>query len=285
MALKEAQGPFVTSMFGYTMGYNSLDNNKSPTSGFYAELRQDVAGAGGDTRFVRTTGDLRYYHEIYDQIVGLVHLQGGDLAAFGGDQLRIVDNFNLGPSLVRGFAPSGIGPRDIGSGDPQGNPLGGTVYYGASVEVQFPIYGMPRDIGLKGAIFADAGTLYGFNGRTNFSPTGVCCRRPLDSALHAKQLHHRRRRHGIHTHLRRRIDHLGVAARADKVRLRQGHHQEPIRSNPVLPLLWRHYVLIRRDRTQSSSCSLDRCRAEAVSGGFGPPHGAVLQTPLFAGRG
>jgi outer membrane protein insertion porin family len=88
--------------------------------------------------------------------------------------LRIVDNFNLGPSLVRGFAPFGIGPRDIGSGDPQGNPLGGTKYFGGSLEVQFPIYGLPRDLGLKGAIFADAGTLYGFTGRTNFSPTGVC---------------------------------------------------------------------------------------------------------------
>jgi outer membrane protein insertion porin family len=179
LALKEAQGPFVTSMFGYTLGYNTLDNNKSPTGGFFAELRQDVAGAGGDTRFVRTTGDIRYYHEIYDQIVGLVHLQGGDLASYGGSQIRIVDNFNLGPSLVRGFAPSGIGPRDIGSGDPQGNPLGGTVYYGGSLEVQFPIYGMPRDLGLRGAIFADAGTLYGFTGRTNFSPTGVCSGGPF----------------------------------------------------------------------------------------------------------
>jgi outer membrane protein insertion porin family len=179
LALKEAQGPFVTSMFGYTLGYNTLDNNRNPTGGFFAELRQDVAGAGGDDRFVRTTGDIRYYHELYDQIVGLVHLQGGDLAGLGGNQLRIVDNFNLGPSLVRGFAPSGIGPRDIGSGDPQGNPLGGTVYYGASVEVQFPIYGMPRDLGLKGAIFADAGTLYGFTGRTNFSPTGVCSGGPF----------------------------------------------------------------------------------------------------------
>jgi outer membrane protein insertion porin family len=179
LALKEAQGPFVTSMFGYTLGYNTLDNNRNPTGGFFAELRQDVAGAGGDDRFVRTTGDIRYYHELYNQIVGLVHLQGGDLAGLGGTQLRIVDNFNLGPSLVRGFAPSGIGPRDIGSGDPQGNPLGGTVYYGASVEVQFPIYGVPRDLGLKGAIFADAGTLYGFTGRTNFSPTGVCSGGPF----------------------------------------------------------------------------------------------------------
>jgi outer membrane protein insertion porin family len=179
LAIKEAQGPFVTSMFGYTLGYNALDNNRSPTSGFFAELRQDAAGAGGDERFVRTTGDIRYYHELYDQFVGLVHLQGGDLAAFGGSQLRIVDNFNLGPSLVRGFAPSGLGPRDIGSGNPQGNPLGGTVFYGASAEVQFPIFGLPKDLGLKGAIFADAGTLYGYHGRTNFSPTGVCSGGPF----------------------------------------------------------------------------------------------------------
>ena len=174
LALKEAQGPFLTSMFGYTLGYNALDNNKNPTNGLFVEFRQDIAGAGGDEHYVRTTGDLRYYHEIYDQIVGLVHLQGGDLAAFGGNQLRIVDNFNLGPTLVRGFAPFGIGPRDIGTGDPQGNPLGGTKYYGGSLEVQFPLFGLPRDLGLKGAFFADAGTLYGFTGRTNFSPNGVC---------------------------------------------------------------------------------------------------------------
>ncbi|HTV34680.1 MAG TPA: outer membrane protein assembly factor BamA [Methylocella sp.] len=174
LALKEAQGPFVTSMVGYTLSYNSLDNNRNPTGGWLAELRQDVAGAGGDEHFVRTTGDIRYYHEIHDQIVGLIHLQGGDLAGYGANPIRIVDNFNLGPSLVRGFAPAGIGPRDLASGDPQGNPLGGTIYWGGSLEVQFPIYGLPKDLGLKGAIFTDAGTLYGFNGRTNFSPTGVC---------------------------------------------------------------------------------------------------------------
>ncbi len=179
LALKEAQGPFLTSMVGYTIGYNSLDNNRSPTAGFFAELRQDIAGVGGDEHFIRTTGDLRYYHALYDQIVGLVHLQGGDLASYGGNQLRIIDNFNMGPSLVRGFAPMGLGARDISTGNPQGNPLGGTVYYGGSLEVQFPIYGMPRDLGLKGAIFADAGTLYGFNGRTNFSPTGVCSGGPF----------------------------------------------------------------------------------------------------------
>ena len=92
----------------------------------------------------------------------------------GNRQLRIVDNFNLGPSLVRGFAPNGIGPRDVSSGvDPSGNPLGGTKYFGGSLEFQFPIYGLPRDLGLKGAVFADAGTLFGYKGQTNFSGGGT----------------------------------------------------------------------------------------------------------------
>jgi outer membrane protein insertion porin family len=176
LALKQAAtqngGVTVTSSFGYTLSYNTIDNNKNPTAGILAELRQDIAGAGGDSKYVRTTGDIRYYHEIYDQIVGIIHVQGGDLRAYGGNQLRIVDNFNLGPTLVRGFAPSGIGPRDIASGDPAGNPLGGTEYFGASVETQFPIWGIPRDLGIKGALFADAGTLFGYHGQTNFQNGG-----------------------------------------------------------------------------------------------------------------
>ena len=35
--------------------------------------------------------------------------------------------------------------------------------------MQFPIFGLPREIGLKGAVFADAGTLFGYTGQTNFA--------------------------------------------------------------------------------------------------------------------
>ncbi len=175
LALKQAAGSTVTSLFGYTLSYNSIDNPKNPAEGFLAELRQDIAGAGGTEHFLRTTGDIRYYHPIYDQIIGLVHLQAGDIrSTSGGDSnLRIVDNFNLGPTLVRGFAPDGIGPRDVSNGiDYSGNPLGGTEYWGASVESQFPLYGVPRDLGLKGAVFYDAGSVFGFHGQTNFTNGG-----------------------------------------------------------------------------------------------------------------
>jgi outer membrane protein insertion porin family len=174
LALKQAQGSTLTSMFGYTLSYNSLDNVKNPTGGIYAELKQDAAGAGGNERFLRTTGDIRFYYNVWDQVVGILRFQGGDLAALGGSQLRIVDNFNLGPSLVRGFAPNGIGPRDVSAGvDYSGNPLGGTKYFGGSLEFQFPIWGLPKDFGLKGAVFADAGTLFGYQGRTNFTASGT----------------------------------------------------------------------------------------------------------------
>ena len=97
-------------------------------------------------------------------------MQGGNVSGFGGYQLSVVDNFNLGPSLVRGFAPGGIGPRDMSVQNLSiANALGGTNYIGGTAEVQFPIFGVPKDVGLRGALFADAGTLYGYAGKTNFT--------------------------------------------------------------------------------------------------------------------
>ena len=183
LALKQAAGTTVTSMPGFTLSYNGLDNNKNPTGGIRAEWREDFAGAGGDEHYVRSTADFRYYHSIWEQydIVGVVHLQGGYLQALGDNGLRIVDNFMLGPTLVRGFAPAGLGPRDISAGiNPDGNPLGGTKYWGASLESQFPLWGVPKDLGLKGAVFADAGALWGYTGRTNFTPGGTGACTPYD---------------------------------------------------------------------------------------------------------
>ena len=72
-----AKGAVVESLVGYSLSYNTLDNNKNPTSGLYAELKQDFAGVGGDVNFIRTTGDARNYYEVFPDIVGVLHLQGG----------------------------------------------------------------------------------------------------------------------------------------------------------------------------------------------------------------
>src|SRR4029450_14156256 len=92
--------------------HNSADTNAKPPAGLLAEFRQDFAGVGGDVKFVRTTTDLYNYREVFPDVVGLLHLQGGQVAGLGGG-LRMLDHFQMGPNLVRGFAPGGIGPRDL----------------------------------------------------------------------------------------------------------------------------------------------------------------------------
>jgi outer membrane protein insertion porin family len=175
VALKEARGKTITSLAGVTLGYSSLDNAKNPKNGFYAEAKPDVAGLGGDSHFARIAVDARYYHELWEDIVGFARIQGGHIASLGGGHgdgggggLRIMDHFFLGPTLVRGFEPSGLGPRDISALDPKGSAVGGTTYYGGTLEVQFPIWGLPRELGLKGALFTDAGSLFGYKGKRSF---------------------------------------------------------------------------------------------------------------------
>ncbi|MEP9377996.1 outer membrane protein assembly factor BamA [Aquabacter sp. CN5-332] len=170
-----AQGATITSAAGYTLSFNGLDSNLNPTSGLYAELKQDFAGLGGDVNFIRTTGDVRFYYPLMNDWVLLLRGQAGYVTAWGDQDLRIMDNFFMGPNLVRGFAPSGIGPRDINSY--QLDSLGGTAYWGTSAEVQFPLSFLPKDVGLKGAVFADAGSLWDYTGPTVFpnAPNGTVC--------------------------------------------------------------------------------------------------------------
>jgi outer membrane protein insertion porin family len=165
IALKESEGSSWTSLAGVTLSYNNLDSLKDPRNGFYAELKPDVAGLGGDSKYFRVGADGRYYHELLENVVGIARVQAGHIESFE-NTLRIVDHYFLGPSLVRGFASAGIGPRDVSNIN--SNAIGGTTYAGASAEIQFPLFGLPRELGLKGAVFADAGTLFGYEGLTRF---------------------------------------------------------------------------------------------------------------------
>jgi outer membrane protein insertion porin family len=179
-----ANGPAITSLVGYTLSYNTLDQNKSPTKGLLVEFRQDFAGVGGDVNFIRTSTDLYSYHEVLPDVIGFWHLQGGQIAPWGSRDLRMLDHFQMGPNLVRGFAPAGIGPRDLTVGTTN-DALGGTYYWGASLELQTPLYFLPKDAGIKVAAFADAGSLWNYVGPTSFAQTGEVLT-GVDSAMHIR---------------------------------------------------------------------------------------------------
>jgi outer membrane protein insertion porin family len=168
-----SEGKTITSMLGYTLNYNTLDNNKNPTDGLFLEFKQDYAGVGGDVSYLKSTFDAKYYTPLVADIVGLLRVQGGMLNKVGQD-IRMLDQFQMGPNLVRGFAQNGIGPRDIsyvalGS---YGDALGGTKYWGASAELQMPFWFLPKEVGIKGAVYADAGGLWDYQGPTSWAQTG-----------------------------------------------------------------------------------------------------------------
>src|SRR4051794_7405923 len=167
-----SQGPVLTSLVGYTLGYNSVDDNRNPTKGLAIDFKQDFAGAGGDVNFIRSMIDFRKYQEVLSDVVGVLHVQAGTLNGWGGQDVRMLDHFQLGPTLVRGFAPNGIGPRDMLSD----TGIGGTKFWGASVEFQYPLFFMPKEIGIKAALYADAGDIWDYQGPTFFPATGETMR-------------------------------------------------------------------------------------------------------------
>ena len=168
---KELQnGKVLTSALGYSLIYNTLDSNRNPTDGLLIDFKQDFAGVGGDVTYLKSAGDLKYYTPLVSDIVGLIHLQGGVLTKVGQD-LRMLDHFQMGPNLVRGFAPNGIGPRAINPFTSM-DALGGTKYWGASFELQMPFWFLPKEVGLKGSVYADAGNLYDYQGPTTWALTG-----------------------------------------------------------------------------------------------------------------
>ena len=81
-----ASGSTLTSLVGYTLNFNTLDNNKNPTDGLLLDFRQDFAGVGGDVTYLKSAFDGKYYTPLVADIVGLIHLQAGALTQIGNNQ-------------------------------------------------------------------------------------------------------------------------------------------------------------------------------------------------------
>jgi outer membrane protein insertion porin family len=159
-------GTRVTSTAGYGVAYSTIDSYTDPHQGVFLKLNQDFAGVGGDAHYLRTTGDARMYVPIGTKtdLVGLVRVQGGNVTGLNGQQVAISDNFFRGGETVRGFANLGYGPRDNTPGaSGSGDALGGKNFAAATAELQFPLPLVPPDFGLKGAVFFDAGALWGLD--------------------------------------------------------------------------------------------------------------------------
>ena len=157
--IKEQEGENSTSLVGHSLTYDKRDNRFDPTEGYYIRFSQDFAGLGGDSQFIKNEISSAYYQPIFrDDVILSLSGKGGTISGWGNKDVRIDERFFIGGNKIRGFDTAGIGPRDKDTLDA----LGGNNYYIASTEATFPV-GLPEELGFKGAVFIDAGSLFGID--------------------------------------------------------------------------------------------------------------------------
>ena len=225
-----AAGPVLASLIGYSATYSTLDNNRNPTSGLIVELKQDLAGVGGDVNFIRSTADVRSYYEVFSDVVAVARVQAGHVTSWGSKDLRMLDHFQMGPNLVRGFAPAGIGPRDLTPGTNE-DALGGTMYWGASSRSAnaVPLHSERR--GHQGRGLRRCGFALGLQGAD-----GLGCHRRNTHACEYQR----------HSRVGRRGPDLEFAVWSVALRLRSSAHEARLRPGAAVPVRRRHTVLIAK---------------------------------------
>ncbi len=166
-------GTWEKSSLSANLVYNTIDDMKNPHYGIFANVGAEVAGLGGDAKFVKFTARGSVYHTLSEEmdIVGLLTAGAGHVESYGSKELRVFDHFKSNDRIIRGFDYNGIGPYEKGV-DYDGH-LGGTTYFHASAEAQFPLPAIPESFGLRGAVFADAATLYGNKTSANLVSTDM----------------------------------------------------------------------------------------------------------------
>lgn len=171
--LCDALGDRLTSSLGYTIAYDTTDSRLRPTRGRRFTFSQDIAGLGGDVKYIRSRFSAdQYWRVTRSGFILNASLEGGYILPFGGDSVRLTDRFYLGQPRMRGFDIRGVGPRVRRTLlDPSGVPLagrdnrsddaiGGQAYYLGGLELDIPLGASVRELGLRPSAFIDVGALW-----------------------------------------------------------------------------------------------------------------------------
>lgn len=164
LSLCEQLGGRLSSIFGYSFTWDRRNDPITPTGGFDVQLSQDLAGIGGDVRYLRTDIRANAYKGLFKDVIASASLSGGYIRGWSDDSVAINDRYFKGNFEFRGFDNAGVGPRVLqfetqNEGEEviefRRNALGGNAFALANAEVSFPL-GIAS---LLGSLFVEAGTV------------------------------------------------------------------------------------------------------------------------------
>lgn len=150
--IKSQEGKSVTSMLGQALQYDKLNDRINPTDGYRLRLDLDFYGLGGDSKHIQAEIKVSNFYRIFDDFVLSTQFDIGYIYPI--NDVKINNRFFLTGDQMRGFQNSGTGPRDTKTSDA----LGGEQYAVFRNEFNLPI-GLPEELGLRGLIFLDVGSL------------------------------------------------------------------------------------------------------------------------------
>jgi outer membrane protein insertion porin family len=166
---------------GYSIVYDSLNNRVRPSRGERFVFSQDLAGLGGNVKYVRQTINAAKYWPVLKGFIFSASVEAGSILPLGGqsatgaDKVRLTDRFFLGEPQIRGFDIRGVGPRVLrkqydstsatGFNEDKNSisddALGGRAYYLGRLELEIPLGSGAKELGLRPSIFLDAGAVFG----------------------------------------------------------------------------------------------------------------------------
>lgn len=162
------RGLEFTSALGYTYTYRTLNTGLNPDAGVLLRFGQEVAGLGGDKRYLTTTAlGVAERKVVNNEVTLRAIVEGGAHTQFGGGISTINERFTLN-NRMRGFDAFGVGPRDLGAVNQDA--LGGNFFAVAKVEAEFPL-GLPEEYGIRGGAFLDLGSVWGLDNTAGTSGT------------------------------------------------------------------------------------------------------------------
>jgi len=155
------EGGRLSSIFGYSFGWDRRNDPITPTRGFDFNFSQDLAGIGGDVKYLRTDVRANAYRGLYKDVIASLTTSAGYIRGWAGESVQINDRYFKGSFDFRGYENAGVGPRAViydpvtGRVVQRGNSLGGNAFALAAGEVSFPLP-VPN---LLGSLFIEGGTV------------------------------------------------------------------------------------------------------------------------------
>ena len=194
--VKDEAGYSLLSQIGQTFSFDYRDSRVEPHQGFVIRVGNDLAGLGGDEKYLRSKIDSTYFLPLDyftgNSSWGFSFSQGAGYLYNLQSRERIIDRFFLGGDNLRGFLDQGVGPHSVAystcfeltaqiyaAETAAKQPLNGACpssqifYHGSdsiggnfiwtqSTEFHFPLP-VPADFGITGRAFMDVGALSGLN--------------------------------------------------------------------------------------------------------------------------